>query len=45
MLTVCGDAQGDDSQRGTWLRTGPILELMDVLAGAISARYARYCSR
>ncbi|RLN32775.1 hypothetical protein BBJ28_00023839 [Nothophytophthora sp. Chile5] len=26
----------DDSQKGRWLRTGPILELMDVLAGTIS---------
>ncbi|ETN02937.1 hypothetical protein, variant 1 [Phytophthora nicotianae INRA-310] len=30
--------QGEDSQKGRWLRTGPILELMDVLAGTISSR-------
>ncbi|CAH0490128.1 unnamed protein product [Peronospora farinosa] len=32
------DIIGDESQKGRWLRTGPILELMDVLAGTISAR-------
>ncbi|RLN91266.1 hypothetical protein BBJ28_00025761, partial [Nothophytophthora sp. Chile5] len=30
--------QGDESQKGRWLRTGPILELMDVLAGTMSSR-------
>jgi acyl-CoA hydrolase len=30
--------QGDESQKGRWLRTGLILELMDVLAGTISSR-------
>ncbi|RLN64553.1 hypothetical protein BBJ28_00009491 [Nothophytophthora sp. Chile5] len=36
-LNVCiCSLQGDESQRGRWLRTGPILELMDVLAGTIS---------
>ncbi|ETP28592.1 hypothetical protein F442_22127 [Phytophthora nicotianae P10297] len=32
------DIIGEDSQKGRWLRTGPILELMDVLAGTISSR-------
>uniref|UniRef100_A0AAV1UTI1 HotDog ACOT-type domain-containing protein n=1 Tax=Peronospora matthiolae TaxID=2874970 RepID=A0AAV1UTI1_9STRA len=32
------DIIGDESQKGQWLRTGPILELMDVLAGTISSR-------
>ncbi|KAG7398788.1 hypothetical protein PHYBOEH_010420 [Phytophthora boehmeriae] len=32
------DIIGDESQKGSWLRTGPILELMDVLAGTISSR-------
>ncbi|CEG47299.1 atp-binding cassette superfamily [Plasmopara halstedii] len=32
------DIIGDESQKGRWLRTGPILQLMDVLAGTISSR-------
>ncbi|RLM96884.1 hypothetical protein BBO99_00006818 [Phytophthora kernoviae] len=32
------DIIGDESQKGRWLRTGPILELMDVLAGTITCR-------
>lgn len=32
------DIIGEDSQKGRWLRTGPILELMDVLAGTVSSR-------
>ncbi|CAI5747481.1 unnamed protein product [Peronospora destructor] len=32
------DIIGDESQKGRWLCTGPILQLMDVLAGTISAR-------
>ncbi|KAI9914492.1 hypothetical protein PsorP6_007144 [Peronosclerospora sorghi] len=29
---------GDESQKGRWLRTGPILQLMDLLAGTIASR-------
>ncbi|CAI5739949.1 unnamed protein product [Hyaloperonospora brassicae] len=32
------DIIGDESQTGQWLRTGPILELMDGLAATISSR-------
>lgn len=37
--------QGNESLKGTMVPTGPILELMDVLAGSISLRYAVVVSR
>ncbi|KAG6595965.1 ATP-binding Cassette (ABC) superfamily [Phytophthora cinnamomi] len=36
--SIITDVIGDESQKGKMLRTGPILALMDVVAGAISYR-------
>lgn len=38
------NVQGDESLKGHMMRTGPILRLMDVLAGSIAMRRGKLLS-